>query len=85
MAHCSRQWIKYLFYISVLTMFAGNLIAIGQQSFKRMLAASGIVHSGYLLIALVAVSTKDFTGSVIAFYLAAYAASTLGSLCTILP
>ena len=71
-------WIKYLFYISILTMFGGNLIAIGQQSLKRMLAASGIVHSGYLLIALVAISSKDFTGSVIAFYLAAYAASTLG-------
>lgn len=71
-------WIKYLFYISIFTMFGGNLIAIGQQSLKRMLAASGIVHTGYLLIALVAVSTTNFTGSVIAFYLAAYAASTLG-------
>jgi proton-translocating NADH-quinone oxidoreductase, chain N len=73
-----QKWITFLFYISVLTMFAGNLIAIGQQSLKRMLAASGIVHSGYLLIALVAIGTKDFTGSVIAFYLAAYAVSTLG-------
>ena len=71
-------WIKYLFYISVFTMFVGNLIAIGQQSLKRMLAASGIVHTGYLLIALVAVSSKEFTGSVIAFYLAAYAVGTLG-------
>ncbi len=71
-------WIKYLFVISVLTMFVGNLIAIGQQSLKRMLAASGIVHTGYLLIALVAINTTDFSGSVIAFYLAAYAASTLG-------
>ena len=71
-------WISVLFYISVLTMFVGNLVAIGQQSLKRMLAASGIVHSGYLLIALVAVSSEHFTGSVIAFYLAAYAAATLG-------
>ncbi len=71
-------WIEYLFYISVFTMFVGNLIAIGQQSLKRMLAASGIVHTGYLLIALVAVSTKDFTGSVIVFYLAAYSIGTLG-------
>lgn len=73
-----KGWINYLFYIAVFTMFVGNLIAIGQQSLKRMLAASGIVHSGYLLIALVAVSTTEFTGSVIAYYLAAYAASTLG-------
>ncbi len=76
-------WITFLFYISVLTMFAGNLIAIGQQSLKRMLAASGIVHSGYLLIALVAVSTQEFSGSVIAYYLAAYAAGTLGIFCAL--
>ena len=71
-------WVNYLFYISVLTMFVGNLIAIGQNSLKRMLAASGIVHSGYLLIALVAINSDEFTGSTIAFYLAAYAVSTLG-------
>ncbi len=71
-------WIDYLFYVSVLTMFAGNLIAIAQNSLKRMLAASGIVHSGYLLIALVAVGTEHFNGGVILFYLAAYAVATLG-------
>ncbi len=72
------SWVTFLFYISVLTMFAGNLIAIGQNNLKRMLAASGIVHSGYLLIALVAINSEQFTGSVIAYYLAAYAAGTLG-------
>jgi len=71
-------WITFLFYVAVLTMFGGNLIAIGQSSLKRMLAASGIVHSGYLLIALVAISADHFTGSVIGYYLAAYAAGTLG-------
>lgn len=71
-------WITFLFYVSILTMFGGNLIAIGQSSVKRMLAASGIVHSGYLLIALVAISTNHFTGSVIGYYLGAYAVSTLG-------
>ncbi len=71
-------WVTYLFYIAILTMFGGNLIAIGQNKLKRMLAASGIVHTGYLLIALVAVSADHFSGSVILFYLAAYAVSTLG-------
>jgi NADH-quinone oxidoreductase subunit N len=72
------SWINYLFYIAVFTMFGGNLIAIGQNTLKRMLAASGIVHTGYLLIALVAFSSKEFTGNVIMFYLAAYAVGTLG-------
>ncbi len=71
-------WVDYLFYIAVLTMFAGNLIAITQNNLKRMLAASGIVHSGYLIIALVAIQTEAFTGGAILFYLAAYAISTLG-------
>jgi len=72
------DWVTFLFYVAVLTMFGGNLIAIGQNSIKRMLAASGIVHSGYLLIALVAISADHFTGSVIGYYLAAYAVGTLG-------
>jgi len=71
-------WITFLFYVAVFTMFGGNLIAIGQNNLKRMLAASGIVHSGYLLIALVAISADQFTGSVIGYYLAAYAVGTLG-------
>jgi NADH-quinone oxidoreductase subunit N len=72
------SWVTFLFYVAVFTMFGGNLIAIGQNNLKRMLAASGIVHSGYLLIALVAISSDNFTGSVIGYYLAAYAAGTLG-------
>ena len=73
-----ESWVDFLFYISVLTMFAGNLIAIGQDNLKRMLAASGIVHSGYLIIGLVAVNTSSFTGGAILYYLAAYGISTLG-------
>ena len=72
------QWITFLFTVSVLTMFGGNLIAIGQNNLKRMLAASGIVHSGYLLIALIAIDADHFSGSIIAYYLAAYGAGTLG-------
>ncbi len=71
-------WLTFLFYVSIFTMFGGNLVAIGQSSLKRMLAASGIVHSGYLLIGLVAISTEHFTGSVIGYYLAAYSVGTLG-------
>jgi NADH-quinone oxidoreductase subunit N len=72
------EWLTFLFWVAVLTMFGGNLVAIGQSNIKRMLAASGIVHSGYLLIALVAISSEQFTGSVIGYYLAAYAVGTLG-------
>ncbi|MGI6639660.1 MAG: NADH-quinone oxidoreductase subunit N [Desulfobulbus sp.] len=73
-----QGWVTFLFYIAILSMFMGNFIAIGQSSLKRMLAASGIVHSGYLLIGLVALGSQPVPGSVVAFYLAAYAAGTLG-------
>ena len=71
-------WLTALFWISVLSMFAGNLIAIGQDNIKRMIAASGIVHSGYLLIGLAAIDSDQFSGGVIAYYLAAYSVATLG-------
>ena len=77
-AGLQQGWAGLLFTISVLSMFIGNFIAIGQNSLKRMLAASGIVHSGYLIIGLVALGSQQIPGSVIAFYLAAYAAGTLG-------
>ncbi len=73
-----KEWIDFIFYVALLTMFGGNLVAIGQVTVKRMLAASGIVHTGYLLIGLVAINTDTFTGSAIAYYLAAYAVGTLG-------
>ncbi len=72
------SWITGLFWIAVFTMFGGNLIAMGQDNIKRMIAASGIVHSGYLLIALVAINSEHFSGAVIAYYLAAYSVATLG-------
>ena len=69
---------QYLYYIAILTMFGGNLIAIGQNSVKRMLAASGIVHSGYLIVALIALCSNTLSLNIISYYLAAYALSTLG-------
>ncbi|MGI6657618.1 MAG: NADH-quinone oxidoreductase subunit N [Desulfobulbus sp.] len=82
-ARLQADWITFLFYITVLTLFIGNFIAIGQQSLKRMLAASGIVHTGYLLIALIALNAGAFTGNVVAYYLAAYSVATLGIFCAL--
>jgi NADH-quinone oxidoreductase subunit N len=59
---------------AVLTMFAGNLAALGQQSAKRLLAYSAIAHSGYLLVAVVA---GDGPG--LAYYLIAYAFMNAGA------
>ncbi len=40
--------------LSALTMTAGNLMALQQNNVKRLLAYSGIAHSGYILMGVVA-------------------------------
>jgi len=43
-------WMPVLLVISVLTLFIGNVTALYQHSFKRMLAFSSISHAGYMLL-----------------------------------
>src|SRR3546814_660613 len=40
--------------IAIISMFAGNLLALLQQNVKRLLAYSSIAHLGYLLVAFIA-------------------------------
>ncbi|MBC7923517.1 MAG: NADH-quinone oxidoreductase subunit N [Ferruginibacter sp.] len=61
--------------ITVMTLAAGNLTAVYQQSFKRMLAYSSISHAGYLLIAVVAFNQKS--EEAILFYSLAYSLATV--------
>ncbi len=65
-----------LWILAVLTMTAGNLLAIYQENIKRMLAYSSIAHAGYILVAL----TVGGEGAVSAaiFYLFAYSFFNLG-------
>jgi NADH-quinone oxidoreductase subunit N len=50
----SAFWMPALLVITILTLFIGNITALYQHSFKRMLAFSSISHAGYLLFAIVA-------------------------------
>ena len=47
-------WRGGLWVLCALTMTVGNLAALRQTSFKRMLAYSSIAHAGYALIGFVA-------------------------------
>jgi len=73
---------KLLIILSIATLLFGNLAAIPQTNFKRLLAYSSIAHAGFLLLALAAgVSpSADNLGStqVVSFYLATYLIMTLG-------
>jgi NADH-quinone oxidoreductase subunit N len=63
--------------IAVVTMFAGNLLALMQDNLKRLLAYSSIAHLGYLLVAFLAGGTSGLTAA--AFYLPVYFAAVLGA------
>ncbi len=47
-------WFPLLSVLAVLTMSAGNLIALMQNNIKRMLAYSSIAHAGYLTLGVLA-------------------------------
>ena len=76
-----QELAQILAAISVVSMLLGNLAALNQRSLKRMMAYSGIAHTGYLLIPLVIVVAGEgaSAGASIPFYLFAYAATTLAA------
>jgi NADH-quinone oxidoreductase subunit N len=68
-------WMPTLLVITILTLFIGNLTALYQHSFKRMLAFSSISHAGYLLFAIVALSAGS--GNAIFMYATAYSIASI--------
>lgn len=52
-------WMPALLVITIITLFIGNITALYQTSFKRMMAYSSISHSGYLLFAIVALGSNS--------------------------
>jgi len=58
-APLSDFWVPVLLVITIVTLFIGNITALYQQSFKRMLAFSSISHAGYLLFAIVALGASS--------------------------
>jgi NADH-quinone oxidoreductase subunit N len=66
---------------AVVTMAWGNLAALQQSNLKRLLAYSAIAHTGYLLLAFLMGPKGDAEPQLHAalFYLAVYAAMTLGA------
>ena len=63
--------------IAILSMIAGNLLALLQNNLKRLLAYSSIAHLGYLLVAFLAAGSLGPEAA--AYYLAAYAVTNLGA------
>ena len=73
----SAGWAPLIAILSAASMLWGNLGAIAQTSFRRLLAYSAIGHSGYMLIALVVHSGQSLIALV--YYVITYAVATLGA------
>ncbi len=71
------DWVMLVAALAVVSMIAGNLIALAQSSFKRMLAYSSIAHVGYILIGLVAFSVEGIQAMV--FYIIVYGIMNLAA------
>ncbi len=78
----SENLFTILQWLAVLTMILGNVAAIIQNNFKRMLAYSSIAHSGYILVGIITVGVSErtsFGASGVIFYLVGYSLMTLGA------
>jgi NADH-quinone oxidoreductase subunit N len=73
----NKSLIIILSAIAILSMFTGNLLALQQKNFKRMLGYSSIAHMGYLTIILLTGTTEGIEAAV--FYIAAYTLTSLAA------
>ncbi|WP_448383492.1 NADH-quinone oxidoreductase subunit N [Desulfosoma sp.] len=75
------DWVMVIWIIAVLTMTAGNVIALVQENIKRMLAYSSIAHAGYVLVAFLAAGELGLTS--ILYYMLAYTFMNIGAFAVI--
>jgi NADH-quinone oxidoreductase subunit N len=70
------DWQMMLVILAVLSMAAGNIIAIAQANIKRMLAYSTISHVGFILLGILAGTADGYSSAM--FYTLSYAIMSLG-------
>lgn len=67
----------FLFFVAVVTMLAGNLIALRQQNAKRLMAYSSIGHTGFMLMAMLCYLHGE--QEIFLFYVAVYVIMNLSA------
>lgn len=66
---------KVLWVMTGLTLLIGNLAALKQTNFKRLLAYSAIAHSGFIMLAML--SQHNSSATVLLYYTFAYSLATV--------
>jgi NADH-quinone oxidoreductase subunit N len=77
----SADWRLLFWVLSIVTMTVGNVAAVTQTNVKRMLAYSSIAHAGYVLMGIVAGTSRGITATLV--YLMIYAFMQLGAFAVI--
>ena len=70
-------WVQILMVLAVLSLLAGNLIAIAQTSIRRMLAYSAIANVGFILLGFITAEPSGYRAALA--YTLIYVLTTLGS------
>ncbi|MGM0516943.1 MAG: NADH-quinone oxidoreductase subunit NuoN [Pseudomonadota bacterium] len=70
------DWQPMLIVVAMLSMAIGNVVAIAQSSFKRMLTYSTVGHVGFILLGVLAGTAEGYSAAL--FYTIAYAVMTIG-------
>ena len=79
------DWLVVMAVLAVLTMTAGNIVALVQVNVKRMLAYSSIAHTGYVMAALAAFAAapsdavQQQSVEAVLFYLLGYGVMNLAA------
>jgi len=70
-------WYNIIFLLSVLTMITGNLFALRQSNFKRLLAFSSIAQAGFILVGISGGSQAGMASVI--YFILVYVFSNLGA------
>jgi NADH-quinone oxidoreductase subunit N len=73
----SADWRPIVYGLAVLSLVLGAFVALRQRDVKRMLAYSSINHAGFILLGVVAGTSRGASASL--YYLFAYMFMTIGS------
>ena len=71
------SWQGMLIILAVMSLVLGNLIALAQVSFKRLLAYSTISHVGFILMGILAGTDQGYSAAM--FYAITYALTSMGA------
>jgi NADH-quinone oxidoreductase subunit N len=72
-----ETWSTMIMFVAVLSILAGNFIAIAQTNIKRMLGYSTIAHVGFILLAIYTGTEEGYASAL--FYTLTYVVAAAGA------